>query len=314
MVLSIWQRLNRWRHPATTNPPKSSENEPSQSHAPVSSAKRRFILPNAYDPNREVIPTPGFARKIEELQRAHRYRTAIEEILIVLDLDPNNQEALFLAANILSMPRTQQLTSAEPLSDKYTFDQRLNPVWAICQQCERGWVPDPVHLGSISRGAELVLMNPVGQQCPNCGYTLCHECLKCIPTGLGAGVYSHDCPHGCGVKLSVPVHPTGRNNVQFGRRKERLTHIFIFREGPIQPDMGYLQAFLESRSPDVFESRPQIVAIPVGKWPEQSFNIYVMSSLIARGVTDEMIQNNETGTIIDDDGARVHVVKLYAAR
>jgi hypothetical protein len=261
-----------------------------------------------------VIPTPGFARKIEDLQRAGRYRTAIEEILKILDRDPGNQEALFLAANILSVSRTQQLESLEPLSDTYTYDRRLNPVWAVCHKCERGWVPDAVHLTSVVGGRQLVIMNPIGQQCPKCGYTLCHECLKQNPIGLGTSVYSHECPQGCDVKLSLPVHPTGRRNLQFSRRPQRVTHVFIFREGPIQPDTAYLQAFLQTRSPDVFESKPQIFAIPVGRWQEESFDVYIMASLMARGFTSDMIQNSETGTIIDDNGSRVHVVKLYAAR
>lgn len=275
--------------------------------------RRRFIMPDAFDPDREVIPTPGFGRKIEELQRAGRYRTAIEDILRILDRDPANQEALFLAANILSIPRTQQLTAAEPLTDALTFDRRLNPVWAVCQQCERSWVPNSVHLGSIFGGAQLHIMNPIGQQCPTCGYTLCHECLKQIPLGLGMSIYSHPCPQGCGVDLTAPVHPTGRRNLQFSRRPQRVTHVFIFREGPIQPDTPYIQAFLETRSPDVFESRPKIFAVPVGQWPDD-VDFYAIAFLLEKGVTKEMIENWETGTIIDDNGTKVHVVKLYASR
>jgi hypothetical protein len=139
MAHSIWQQLNRWMRPAKPQPPRTSAKEPVRSYAPASSVKRRFIMPDAFDPGREVIPTPGFGRKIEDLQTAGRYRTAIEEILNVLDRDPGNQEALFLAANILGASRTQQLTAVEPLSDRYTNDRRLNPLWAICQKCQRGW-------------------------------------------------------------------------------------------------------------------------------------------------------------------------------
>lgn len=276
--------------------------------------KRKFILPDAFDPEREIIPTPGFGRNIEDLQREGRYRTAIDEILLVLDRDPGNQEALFCAANILSLPRTHFLKATEPLSDKHTFDRRFNPLWAVCHKCERGWVPSPVHLGSIFGGAQLHITNPVGQQCQKCGYTLCHECLNLIPGGLGYGVYSHQCPHGCGVELSVPVHPTGRKNMQFGRRPQPVTHVFIFREGPIQPDIEYLRTFLEARSPDVLENRAKIFAIPVGKWPDESFDYYVIASLMARGITIQMMDNSESGTIIDDDGTQVHVVKIYAAK
>jgi hypothetical protein len=269
-------------------------------------------MPDAFDPDREVIPMPGFGRKIEELQRAGRYRTAIQEILKILDRDPGNQEALFLAAVVLGAPRTQQITAAEPLTDALTYDRRLNPVWAVCQQCERSWVPATVHLGSTFKG-QLAVMNPVGQQCPNCGYTLCHECLKKIPTGFGMSIYSHPCPQGCGVNLSVPVHPTGRRNLQFSRSPQRVTHVFIFREGPIQPDTPYVRAFLETRSPDVFESEPEIYAIAVGQWPE-SLDFYVIAFLLARGITQDMIENSETGTIIDDYGSRVHLVTIFAAK
>lgn len=72
--------------------------------------------------------------------------------------------------------------------------------------------------------------------------------------------------------------------------------------------------FLQTRSPDVFESKPQIFAIPVGRWQEDGFDVYVCASLMARGITGDMLQHSETGTIIDDNGSRVHIVKLYASR
>lgn len=85
------------------------------------------------------------------------------------------------------------------------------------------------------------VINPIGEQCPKCGYTLCHDCLKKTPTGVGFAVYSHECPHGCGVKLTTPVRPTGRKNLQFSRRVQPVTHVFLFREGPIQPDVDYVR-------------------------------------------------------------------------
>src|SRR5579862_7632442 len=100
MTLSIWQRLSRWMRPATPKPRKASASVPVQSYARGSSMKRRFIMADAFDPSRQVIPAPGLGRKIEELQRSGRYRTAIVEILKVLDRDRGNQEALFLAANL----------------------------------------------------------------------------------------------------------------------------------------------------------------------------------------------------------------------
>jgi len=312
MAISIWQRLNRWTQRATPNPRKTSVNEPSRSYVPCPSAKRRFILPDAFNPDREMIPTPGLSKKIEELQRAGRYRTAIEEILKVLDRDPGNQQALFLAANILSLPHTEQLTAAEPLSDAQTFDRRLNPIWAMCHECYRGWVPNSIHLSSFFGKGRLSVMNPIGEQCPKCGYTLCHECLKRKPIGPGYAFYEHECPPGCGVKLSTPVHPTGRRNLQFGRRPQGVTHVFVFREGPIKPDTSYVRALLETRSPDVFASRPQIFAVPVGQWPDDP-DFYAMAFLLEQGVTKEMIQSWETGTITDDNSTRVHVVKIYAS-
>ncbi len=57
--------------------------------------KPRYFMPDAFDPHRKWVPTPGFASKINGLEEAGRYRTAIEEILEVLDSDPANQEALW---------------------------------------------------------------------------------------------------------------------------------------------------------------------------------------------------------------------------
>jgi len=266
--------------------------------------KKRFILPNAFDPERELVPTPGFRAKVEALRQAGRYRSAIEEILKVLDCDPNNYEALYHAATIIGLEQTKQLTAAEPLGQRYTLDQRLNPVWAVCQECDNQWVPSSVYLGSLMGVASIG--NPVGLQCPNCGYTLCRECLNRV------SFYEHDCPQGCGLRLTAPVLPTGRNNYQYARRKELVTHVFIFREGPIQPDANYVQAFLDTRSPDVFEGRPEVVALSVERWPDGGFEDYVISSLMARGITADMIQNSESGTIVDDYGSRVHLIKLYA--
>jgi hypothetical protein len=92
-----------------------------------------------------------------------------------------------------------------------------------------------------------------------------------------------------------------------------VTHVFIFREGPVQPDSAYLHEFLETPSPDVFENRPQITAVAVGQWPE-SLDFYVIAYLLSSGLDKDAIQRSESGTIVDDSGTRVHLVKIYGTK
>lgn len=245
---------------------------------------------------------------MHELRGAGRYRTALGLILKILDHDPWNHEAFYHGASILSLGRTGLLTAVEPLGVRDTSDQRLNPVWAVCSECTRSWVPDPAYFGS--HADQLVIMNPVGLQCPACGYTLCYRCLNADSLGLGVSVNHHECPNGCGVELSLPVQPTGRETL-LRRRPEPISHVFIFREGQIPPDTAYIQKMLETCSPDVFDSTPEIVAAPVGG----SLNdLYIYSFMRASGLADDVIQDSERATITDsENNCQVHVVKAYAA-
>lgn len=283
-----------------------------QAYVRDSGIKSRYFRPDAFDPCRKWAPTPGFASRINGLEEAGRYRTAIEEILEVLDSGPANQEALWLAASILSSGRSKELAAAEPLSETYRLDRRLNPVWAVCNRCAASWVPDPVYFDFASR----TVLNPVGAQCPNCGYTLCHECLA--RAGVGhSGSSSNACPNGCGVHLSVPVYPTGREDRQFPRRPRRVTHVYLFREGPVPPDNDYVREILEKVSPDALEGSPEIVAVALKNWPEDiavtaMAHMMVMGNLAAGGVTIEMILNSEAAVFIDRiNNWQGYVVKLY---
>jgi hypothetical protein len=251
---------------------------------------------------------------------AGRYRTALDELLEILARKPGDQEALYYAALVLSVGRTDELTAAEPWSRRYTFDRRLDPIFVVCCGCEsREWVPNAVHLGlglglGLAGPKHVTLMNPMGLQCQRCGYTLCRDCLEERKIGVGLAVYEHRCPHCPTEELSAPVVPTGRPPAQFAVRLQRITAVVLFREGPVIPDRDYVLAFFEARSPDVLAGNPQIYPVAAGAWPED-LNTYTLPYLYGMSLNGSFdtraIKTAETGTVVDDYGARVHVVKLY---
>ena len=311
MAIRSWRQVIHWRQRDAAAPPVAA-GKATLDRDRNPDVKPRYFMPGAFDPRRKWVPTPGFASRINELEQAGHYRTAIEEILKMLDSDPANQEALWLAASILSSGRSKELAAAEPLSETYLLDRRLNPVWAVCNRCAASWVPDPVGFDFAGR----IVLNPVGAQCLNCGYTLCHECLAQAGVGHG-GSSSNACPHGCGVHLSVPVYPTGRKDRQLTRRRQRVTHVYLFREGPIPPDSHYAHEILGICSPDALERNPEIVSIALKNRPEDIAataiaHMMVMGKLASSEVTTDMILNGEGGTFTDTvNNWRVYVVKLY---
>lgn len=273
--------------------------------------RRRFISPGAFRPDTEYLPKPGLGDRIERLQRAGRYRSALDVLFRILDENPADAEALFLASLIVSVSRTQQLTAAEPLGPRYQYDRRLDPIWAVCCKCGAAWVPTPA-LFSLNPYASVQTLNPIGMQCPECGYTLCRDCLH-GPT-LGVSVYSSRCPYCPGFELGLPVLPTRRPPMQLARYPLPIRLVAIFREGPIPPDKTYMRSLLEARSPDAVDEQVEVLGIPLQPWPE-SIEAYAIAYLLAlnesRGFGRSSFETSETGTLKDDHGVNVHLVKLY---
>lgn len=239
----------------------------------------------------------------------------MDELLRILARKPGDQEALFLASIVFgSVAHTEHLTAVEPLTKRYTYDRRLDPLWVLCSKCGTTWVPSSLHMGPLAH-SQITLMNPIGMQCQTCGYTLCRECLKKKKIGVGAALYQSPCPYCPGQELRAPVHPTGRPPAQFERRSEPITAAFLFREGPIPPDREYMRSFFDARSPDVLDDECPVIPIAVGAWPQEP-EVYARAylfDLVQKGaLAKELLDTVESGTVVDDEhGARLHLVKLY---
>jgi hypothetical protein len=275
---------------------------------------RQFFMPNAFR-LAEVWEhtTPGLGSRIEAYQKDGRFRTAMDELFEVLNHKPDDQEALFLAVLLLGGSRTQQLSASEPIPEEYTYDSRLDPIWVVCSKCEREWVPSSVHLSAGVR--QMVITNPIGQQCQQCGFTLCRDCLEKRELGFGSAVYDDHCPYCHNEKLTFPVLPTGRRSKQMERQNKRVTDVVIFREGAVPPDEEYVRSLLGAVSPEVFADRPRIIAVPVFPWPDppEYYTIAYLLSLADRdGIPQEAVKNAITRNVTDKDGVRSYVAKIYS--
>jgi hypothetical protein len=168
-----------------------------------------------------------------------RHRTALDEILRGLRLDPKNNSLLNLGLVIVSGSRTRHLEAAEPVTHSQMWNALLAPVATECSSCHKAWYS--AH-SLVSGYTKFHLMNPAGLQCQKCRYTLCRDCFSAKPP-LSADDpvdmperISESCPEpGHGV-LGAPVLPTGRSDVE-PMDPDRIEAVIVTREGPIPPTM-----------------------------------------------------------------------------
>ena len=113
---------------------------------------------------------------VHSLTRAGRYRSALDKILPILDLDPHDQWTLHLAASVvyLAQSRYHAYGATEPLTDEYILDARLDPIFCECDRCHSTWVPMPM----ASMYKEVVSISPPGMYCPKCNKVFCRDCLE----------------------------------------------------------------------------------------------------------------------------------------
>src|SRR5205823_6205300 len=101
-------------------------------------------------------------------------------------------------------------------------------------------------------------------------------------------------------QLGFPVRHTGRRPRQLERRRNRVTNVVLFREGPVPPDQEYIRSVLEALSPEVFADAPRIIAVPVCPWPD-SPDFYVIAYLLSLadrdGIPQDAIENAITSTV-----------------
>lgn len=200
---------------------------------------RPFRMPEHID----VVP--GLQETVERLQHETRFRSALDEILRVLDHDRRNPHALTLAAIVLSTSRSQQLHAEEPLTADYYKHPYFDPLACKCSNCENEWFS--TH--SIFSSDEMSVTNPIGVQCQQCRHTLCRGCYSKLPATrmITLAIFSDVCEK-CGGKLGVPVLPTGRDPAWYPGAKVvgTVERILVFRQGPITPGREYLEFLMET--------------------------------------------------------------------
>jgi hypothetical protein len=270
------------------------------------------LIDHPFRPTRDYQPIPGFSDKVRALEEKKRFRSALDEIFKVLDSHPGHPEALMLAMILLGEGRTELLCAEEPIPEAYKYDTRLDPIYAVCSHCRRKeWVPEAI---AVMQYAHMMVMNPVGLQCYNCGYVVCRDCLQDLPSGIGLSLASRTCPNCFENALDTPVFPTGRRPHQMTRHTASVVHVVIFREGPIPPDDQDIQKLLEIVSPDILENiGTSVTAFPIPSWSDDIDRL--ADAVVMRMEADGKlppggIDNTEHAHVRDGDGIRSLVVKV----
>jgi len=266
------------------------------------------LIPNAFRPSDSYEQIPGLLEEIEQLSAAGRFRSALKRLFQILQKDPGHEQALLLAMTIVGSNKTQHLQAKEPLTPGLLQDTRLDPIYTVCSQCRTAeWISTNCILPS----AEMIVTNPAGLQCYNCGYVVCRDCLS--TTSVDNPLIRHVsnlCPNCRKKKLSVPVYPTGRVARQMARRDRRVLQAFVFREGPIPPDATYMEDLLESCSPDVLEDKAELVAMPMFPWPD-STEVMLFILIHRAELLKGPLSNTEHAEARDRFGNRAFIVKIY---
>ncbi|QKV90799.1 hypothetical protein HUT19_02795 [Streptomyces sp. NA02950] len=187
------------------------------------------------------------------LMSAHRYRSALERLLVVFDVYPDLPEARQLASALIyaGARTTSEAAPDEQLGTRQLFDTRLNAVFCACEApgCGVSWV-SAHHLLDGHRGGAMI-SNPMGGCCEDCGVTLCKRHARSAGHGL-------DCPR-CGRQLDHAPAPNGRRqSAQTERLNKRLVHVIVLVEGKKPPSAEFMTGLCESVMPDVFEGSPRI--------------------------------------------------------
>lgn len=151
-----------------------------------------FHFPERFD------PVPELTREVDRLRNEGRHRSALDVILGHLRNEGRSATAFGRALPLL---RTARDGPAPDIAEPVTPWQRGNPYFAPiateCARCSTYWYSDHV---LADEQENMTVLDPVGQQCPVCRYSLCRNCLT-----------NPRCPEeGCPGELGVPVLPTGR--------------------------------------------------------------------------------------------------------
>ncbi|MFD4941361.1 hypothetical protein ACFWNT_02210 [Streptomyces sp. NPDC058409] len=200
-------------------------------------------------------------KRVDELLRGGRHRTALDEVLNHLRHDPESTDALFLALMILSQSRTELLESSEPPTNAQRISALLAPIKTECSSCHLGWYSIHALLSANDR-ASLTVFSPAGLQCQNCRYTLCRNCLRrpqsyTVPVDMPE-IVSGFCPSpGCTEQLTTPVLPTGRHDVT-PMDPDGIEGVVVARDGFILPTMDEALVVVTKFLPLIADDAPLI--------------------------------------------------------
>ena len=268
---------------------------------------RFCLIPNPFRPGGEFVPTPGLQDSVEELIRQRKLRSAMGQIFAILDYDPDNRQALGLAMVIFgALGKTEMLNAEEALTDRYLYDSRLDSVFAVCSACRRSsWVPDECLFGF----QKIMVQNPIGLQCQECGYVMCRKCLEQTPSQSSGTTFTClMCRH---IGNGKPVYPTGRLTRQLKRFGAPVQLVVLFREGPIPPSEDYARKLLDKWNPDPLSLGAEVIALPVEPWSEavSSRGFSMLDDLAKNGRLRADTFEKNGGIVTDDDGLRVAIFR-----
>ncbi len=127
-------------------------------------------------------------------------------------------------------------------------------------------------------------------------------------------IVSQVCPNCREEALDTPVYPTGRTPAQLRRHVRRVEQLFLFREGPLPPDVETITDLVKIVSPDAIEDDAAIFGLPVENWRAnmEEFAVGYVLYQNQRNGTDIMAHGVEFSQGRDRDGNRVAWVKLLA--
>lgn len=260
---------------------------------------------------------PGLSEKVQSFHREGRLRSAMDEIFKALDQDPHNAQALDLAMIVMGGERQKHLQASEPLTEAYRADRRIDPIFAVCSHCKvTEWVPSNQWLADLT-DSSVSMLNPSGLQCYSCGYVMCRDCMRKTYNIKEGDVYPNLCPN-CGKPdLRFPVYPTGRPSRQMEQYLGRVERIVVFREGPVPPDVDYIENLLPIVSPDALIGGIRITGIALSVWPDkleafvatQLWTLYTTEGA-SSNIKEQVLSNAHFHTYVDQWGTRVCFVKI----
>ena len=225
----------------------------------------------------------------QSLAQVSEYRSALDKLLVILDVYPDQPEALKLASSVVrdGSRRKTDASPGEALESQHLFDSRLNPIFCACDApgCGVSWVSS---YHEVQGYASATILNPLGARCDSCDVTLCRRHL---PAKRPAGVL--DCAR-CGRPLDAAPPPNGRTETnQTPRLNKRLVHVIVMVEGRRRPSAEFMTGLCKDVIPDVFADNPRISGFNKKKFEGDGYGLgltYGLAADDAYGTEDYDIQ------------------------